>query len=102
MNTRPPFTCDALDRLPMFASDKEIATAIVGPSRAGRWLKESMPLIAARSGFPPVDKFHGGRPVALVKLFYERYLGVTRMQPGWRQDGQERPEVWTKSRRRSD
>ncbi len=95
-----PLNHDPFLGLPMFASDKEIAVAIVGSTRASKWLKESFPTLAARSGFPKIDEFHGGRPIPLVKLFYEGYLGVTGLHPGWKAGGKENLDVWKKSKRR--
>jgi len=78
-----------LDALPLFATDKEIAVAVVGPQRAAEWLKARFPTIAARPGFPKIDEFHGGRAVPRVKLFYEEYMGVTGEHPSFAQDGKE-------------
>ncbi|WEX07353.1 hypothetical protein [Chelativorans sp. AA-79] len=77
-----PFDCDALDHLPLFATDKEIAIAIVGRERAAKWAKESLPILSAKPGFPGVDKFHGGRPVPLVRSFYRKYLNLDGHFPG--------------------
>ncbi|WP_244483916.1 hypothetical protein [Rhizobium sp. Root482] len=67
---------DPFWRLPMFAKDLELAEAIVGKSEAAKWVKERLPTLAVKPGFPPVDAFHGGRPVPLVRMFYQSYLGV--------------------------
>lgn len=74
-NTRAVFR--SLDNLPLFATDKEIAVAIVGPKRATDWLKTNFPTIQAKQGFPKMDAFHGGRPVIKVAKFYETYIGAT-------------------------
>jgi hypothetical protein len=68
---------DPFGRLPMFASDIDIATAIVGKASAAKWVKEKLPTLASKQGFPKVDDFHGGRAVPLVRLFYNAYLGIT-------------------------
>lgn len=65
-----------LDELPLFASDRDIAEALVGKAAADKWVRERLPGLANKPGFPPIDPFHGGRPVPLVKKFYEHYLGV--------------------------
>jgi len=67
---------DPFSRLPLFAGDLEIAQAVVGIKSAQRWVKEMLPTIAAKPGFPKIDAFHGGRPVQLVRLFYQSYLGI--------------------------
>ncbi len=91
----PPLT---LSDLPMFASDRQIAEAIVGKDAAEKWLKERLPTLAKKPGFPPIDDFHGGRPVELVARFYREYLGIKDGQTG-RPDGKE--GEWRGSRLRA-
>jgi hypothetical protein len=74
----------ALDRLPLFATDAEISVAVVGRERAEKWRRERLPTLATKAGFPPIDPFHGGRPVALVWKFYQHYMGLA--PGGGRQD----------------
>ncbi|MER9533271.1 hypothetical protein NKI89_26175 [Mesorhizobium sp. M0309] len=59
----------ALDKLPLFASDLEIAVAIVGKMHAVHWKKTMLPALEVH-GFPRFDHAHFGRSVHLVKLFY--------------------------------
>lgn len=90
---------DPLSALPLFATDKEIAAAIVGKERASMYMKAVMPVLE-RHGFPKVDPLHDGRPVQLVRRFYEGYLGIT---AGFRvasPDGKEDLSVWDRSKRR--
>jgi hypothetical protein len=87
-----------LDALPMFASDREIAEAIVGKDNAEKWTRERLPTLAQKPGFPPIDPFHGGRPVALVKLFYANYLNLPSDGRGL-PDGRDREGEWKKPRR---
>jgi hypothetical protein len=35
-----------------------------------------MPALVKVPGLPEVDEFHGGRPVPLVRLFYDNWMGV--------------------------
>jgi len=79
----------AIDALPLFATDREIAIALVGKARAPTWLKEKFPTIAKLPGFPPVDGFHGGRPTWRVREFYRNYLVQTNPPRG-----EARPEMW--------
>ena len=58
----------ALDALPLFANDRQIAIAVVGKDRASMWMKVVIPQLE-RSGFPRIDPLHDGRPVPLVKRF---------------------------------
>jgi hypothetical protein len=92
-NATYPLNCDALDRLPLFATDKEIATALLGSDRAARWARENLPVLAAKRGFPPKDSFHGGRPVPLVRIFYQNYLRLVGDFPGV-PDGVDRVGMW--------
>lgn len=73
---------DPFARLPLFASDAEIAAAIVGKALAPKWVKDRLPTLAAKPGFPKIDDFHGGRPVPLVRSFYRSYLGITENAAG--------------------
>jgi hypothetical protein len=84
----------ALDALPLFATDAEIAAAIVGKTRSRTWLKERFPTIATLPGFPPIDDFHGGRPTWRVRDFYRDYLAQTSPPRG-----EARPEMWKRKKR---
>lgn len=96
--TRNPPT--KLDDLPMFAGDREIAEALVGRLAAEKWVKERLPTLAQRPGFPAIDAFHGGRPVPLVKRFYENYLGLPADAKG-KPDGKEDDSAWTRRKPRA-
>lgn len=102
-NARAAFK--TFDALPLFATDRELAVAIVGPERASEWMKNSFPSLANRPGFPPVDPFHKGRAVPLVKLFYDHFIGITSAQQLLASVPREREkanlEIWTKSQRRA-
>lgn len=89
-----------LDDLPVFATDQQIAEAIVGKDKAEKWMKERLPTLASKPGFPPIDPFHGGRPVKLVARFYDEYLGTgtgTSSAPRGRVDR----EAWKPSKHRA-
>ena len=81
----------ALEKLPLFATDLEIAIAIVGKQNASRWKREVLPVLEHR-GFPKFDALHGGRPVPHVKQFYALYFGITAGFAMARPDGPEK--VW--------
>lgn len=89
-----------LDDLPMFASDKQIAEAVVGKDAAEKWLRERLPTLASKPGFPPIDAFHGGRPVKLVIRFYDEYLG-TGAQASSAPRGVEDVSAWKPSKHRA-
>ncbi|MBZ9922278.1 hypothetical protein LB579_31880 [Mesorhizobium sp. BR1-1-7] len=80
---------DALSKLPMFATDRQIAAAIVGNGGADRWIKEVMPILERR-GLPKVDALHGRRAVPLVRKFYEGYFGITAGFATAKPDGEEK------------
>ena len=72
---RAGYLASPLDQLPMFASDGQLAEAIVGKKHAALWISR-LPVLEAKLGFPKVDDFHGGRPVPLVRLFYLNYFRI--------------------------
>ncbi|RWO95095.1 hypothetical protein [Mesorhizobium sp.] len=89
-----------LDDLPLFATDKQIAEAIVGKDMAEKWVRERLPTLAKKPGFPAIDDFHGGRPVALVIRFYGEYLKLPGQSAG-KPDGQEDESAWNRRKRRA-
>lgn len=88
----------SLDALPLFATDKEIAIAVVGAKRATEWLRASFPKLAAQRDFPPIDAMHGGRATVKVAKFYETYIGATGVMA--MQDGIDKVGTWNGSKRR--
>lgn len=89
----------SLEGLPLFATDHQLAIAIVGKTRASMWVKTVIPQLE-RKGFPKVDPLHDGRPVPLVKKFYDGYFGITAGFAAASPDGEERLGQWKKSARR--
>ncbi|MBO9124823.1 MULTISPECIES: hypothetical protein [unclassified Rhizobium] len=85
------------DNLPLFATDIELATAIVGKARAKEWAKARLPTLSNRPGFPKFDEFHGGWPVALVAAWYENSWFPGQADRSTRE--LENPSAWKKSRR---
>ncbi len=96
-NDNAPFK--ALDALPLFATDHQIAVAVVGRAKADYWRKVVLPSLE-RSGFPSVDPLHKARPVPLVGKFYEAYFGITAGIAMAKPDGEERLGQW-KSRKKT-
>ncbi|MBB6304686.1 hypothetical protein [Rhizobium leucaenae] len=90
---------DALFKLPLFATDKELAVAIVGKERAAMWMKAVIPVLE-RKGFPRIDPLHDGRPVPLVWKFYDGYFGITAGFNVAAPDGEERLGLWKRSKQR--
>ena len=87
---------DPLSKLPLFATDREIATAVVGKERAAMYVKVVIPMLE-RQGFPRIDPLHDGRPVPLVRRFYDSYFGITAGFQATGPDGEENWEVWDRS-----
>lgn len=90
---------DSLAGLPLFATDKQLAVAIVGKERAAMWLKATLPQLE-RKGFPRIDPLHDGRAVPLVKKFYDGYFGITAGFAAAAPDGEERLGEWKSPRAR--
>ncbi|MBB4272820.1 hypothetical protein [Rhizobium mongolense] len=85
------------DRLPLFATDRELALAVVGKERATMWIKTVIPQLE-RKGFPRVDPLHDGRPVPLVRKFYDGYFGITAGFAVAAPDGKENLGMWKRDR----
>ncbi|WP_112770789.1 hypothetical protein [Ensifer adhaerens] len=91
---------DPLSKLPMFATDQQLAVAIVGKDRASMWVKAVIPQLE-KKGFPRIDPLHDGRPVPLVRRFYDGYFGITAGFAAAAPDGAEDLSVWDRSKRRA-
>lgn len=87
---------DLFSKLPLFATDREIATAVVGKERASMYIKAVIPMLE-RQGFPRIDPLHDGRPVPLVRRFYDGYFGITASFQATGPDGEENWDVWDRS-----
>ncbi|MBY3564152.1 hypothetical protein [Rhizobium laguerreae] len=95
--TFPP---NPFDRLPLFATDDEIAIAVVGKARAPAWKRNALRMLDAR-GFPKVDALHGGRPVPLIRKWYELHMGLDKdFILATLEDGKENPQAWRPKRER--
>ncbi|MFS8114881.1 helix-turn-helix domain-containing protein [Rhizobium jaguaris] len=88
---------DLLSQLPLFATDRELAVAIVGKARVDMWVKMVVPQLE-KHGFPPIDPLHDGRPVPLVRRFYDHYFGLTGGFAISVPDGEENPEAFKPTR----
>lgn len=82
--------------LPLFASDKELAAALLG-GRSGAW-RDLIPLYERR-GFPKIDPVMGGRYTPAVKAFFDRDYGLTDAAPA-APPGVEGVITWQNNRRR--
>jgi hypothetical protein len=64
-----------LDQLPAFASEDELATALMGTGKTTAF-RQIVPLLERR-GFPTIDGLMGGRYVPAVKAFFDREYRVS-------------------------
>jgi hypothetical protein len=63
-----------LDDLPLFASEEQLANAILGPGKLVDW--RGISKMMEDRGLPYIDAFHGGRYVPAVRRFYDAMYGV--------------------------
>ena len=84
--------------LPLFASDRDLARALLGPKGAKEW-----PIVVhglERLGLPPVDRLMGGRYTPAVKSFLDRIYNpsatVAAAPPG-----AEKLVPWNETRKRT-
>lgn len=87
-----------LDALPLFATDQQIALAVVGRAKAETWRRRTLPILEAR-GFPRVDPLHEGRPTTLIKKYYDTYLGLNASYVPTGAAEEEDPDSWLQGRR---
>lgn len=95
-NDNLPFK--TLDALPLFATDQQIAVAVVGRAKAETWRRRTLPILEAR-GFPRVDPLHEGRPTALIRKYYDTYLGLNASYVPTGAAEEEDPDSWLQGRR---
>lgn len=62
------------DQLPLFADERSLSDAVMGPGRYTQW-RAVVPLLERR-GFPAIDALMGGRYVPAVKAFFDREYRV--------------------------
>jgi hypothetical protein len=63
-----------LEKLPLFATEQEIATALLGPGKVDHW-QQIAPLLERR-GLPTIDGLMGGRYTPAVRKFFDRNYRV--------------------------
>jgi hypothetical protein len=88
--------------LPLFATDKLLGAALLGPERVLEWVQIA-PLLEER-GMPKVDDFMGGRYVPAVRAFFDRQYGLDRSDANaspLAPDGVEDFKAWKNKNHRS-
>jgi hypothetical protein len=86
-----------LDQIPLFADDKALGAAVLGPRRACEW-----PAIASlleSRGLPKIDALTGGRYVPAVRAFFDHMYGLGRNGTPLAADGTEDFQTWRNQRR---
>ena len=98
----PLMSCRMGRSLPLFATDKELGAALLGPTRVQEWLA-MLPLLESK-GLVKIDPLMHGRYVPAVRAFFDGLYGLDRgatsaspLAP----DGAEDLEAWRNKSRRS-
>jgi hypothetical protein len=86
-----------LDALPLFATDAELAKAILG-KRAKEWPR--VVALYEAKGLPPINTLMCGRFVPAVLKFFDHLEGVTNSAPVASCDGKEDALAWNKRKTR--
>ena len=60
--------------LPLFASERDISIALMGPGQYSTW-GAIVPLLEHR-GFPTIDGLMGGRYTPAIRAFFDREYGI--------------------------
>jgi hypothetical protein len=84
--------------LPLFATDKELGAALLGPDRVPEWVQIA-PLLEAR-GLPKIDDLMGGRYWPAVRAFFDHLYGMRQGEVPLASDGTENFEQWRQKRKR--
>lgn len=93
-----PRSAPHVAHLPLFADDRTIAPAILGPERAVEW-SQIASLLEGR-GLPKIDPLMGGRYTPAVRAFFDQMYGLVPNDAApLAPDGLEDFEGWQKSRR---
>ncbi len=88
----------SLEKLPLFASEEEVSTALMGPGNYVRW-RQVAPLLEGR-GFPKIDALMGGRYTPAIKAYFDRLYGIVDPASFTIPDGQENWDAWKPGQRR--
>lgn len=84
-----------LDRLPLFATDAELAGAILGPRR-GNW--PAIAQLLETKGLPRINTLMGGRYVPAVKQYFDADNGILQKVLPSHPDGVENLAAWKKTK----
>ncbi|MGY3588009.1 hypothetical protein [Bradyrhizobium sp. USDA 4350] len=69
----------SFDDLPLFASEDEVATALLGTGKITVW-RQISPLLEAK-GFPTIDAVMGGRYTPAIKAFFDNEYRISVVKP---------------------
>jgi hypothetical protein len=87
-----------LDHIPLFADDKALGAALLGPKRACEW--SAIASLLESRGLPKIDALTGGRYVPAVRAFFDHMYGLDRNGTPLAPDGTEDFQTWRNRRRR--
>ena len=65
-----------LESIPLFASEEQIAAAVLGGDRLQEW--RQMAQLLEQKGLPKIDQLMGGRYMPAVHAFFDRQYGLDR------------------------
>jgi hypothetical protein len=86
----------ALDNLPLYASEDQIARAVLGAGGEKRW--KEFASFQENHGLPKIDPFFGRRYVPAVKRFLDRREGLLDAPALTARDGKEDHAAWNTRR----
>ncbi len=84
---------------PLYMADDAIAARVIGRERVREWPG----IVAAleRQGFPPANPLFGGRYWPAVRVWLDRFNGISDSQAAPMADGVEDMTQWQKATRRA-
>jgi len=87
----------SIDDLPLFASEDDLSTALMGTGKITVW-RQIAPLLEG-DGFPKIDALMGGRYTPAVRAFFDREYRLNAAHPVAARDGPEALGTWKNSRK---
>ncbi|RZM99942.1 hypothetical protein CWO91_34795 [Bradyrhizobium genosp. SA-3] len=85
-----------LEQLPLFADERSLSEAILGPGTYTAW-RAIVPLLERR-GFPKIDGLMGGRYTRAIRAFFDREYGIGGVTQVLSPDGPAELGAWSRER----
>jgi hypothetical protein len=92
-----PAPRQTMDKLPLFADEEQISSALLGAGKTSHW-RQIVPLLETR-GFPTIDAVMGGRYTPAVKAFFDREYRLHTPHQVAGRDGPEALGSWKNNRK---